>query len=50
MYAVTALITEPSEAGYEKIRAVTPCSDVTGYRRFEGPCHLHLQSDVTGTW
>jgi hypothetical protein len=22
---------------------VTPCSDVGGYRRFGGPCGLHLQ-------
>jgi len=25
---------------------MTPCSDVVGYQRFEGPCCLHLQGEV----
>jgi len=28
---------------------VTPCSDVTGYQRFEGPWCLHLQGDDVGS-
>jgi len=24
---------------------VTPCTDVVGYRRFGGPCCLHLQGE-----
>jgi len=29
---------------------MTPCSDVVGYRRFGGPCCLHLQSEIIGAW
>jgi len=25
---------------------VTPCNDVAGYQRFEGPCCLHLKGEV----
>jgi hypothetical protein len=27
---------------------VTPCSAVVGYRRFRGPCCLHLHGEVAG--
>jgi len=30
--------------------AVTPCSIVVGYQRFGGPCCLHLQGEVSGSW
>jgi len=31
---------------------VMPCSDVVGYRRFGGPCclHLHHSSSALGRW
>jgi len=29
---------------------LTPCSDTAGYRRFGGPCCLHLQGETSGTW
>jgi hypothetical protein len=29
----------------EVLWVVTPCSDVVGYQRFEGPCCLHLQGE-----
>jgi hypothetical protein len=39
--AVMALI---FQVQVEDFWVVTPCNDVVGYQRFEGPCCLHLQT------
>jgi hypothetical protein len=31
-------------------RLLTPCSIVVGYQHLRGPCHFHLQGEVSGVW